>query len=101
MATNDQREWSELERVNLTRLTRRGLLARAAALGLSWSVGAALLSACGGDDDDDNDAATKPAATTTSGTTGGAATPTTGGAAATTAPTQATSGSIKPGGSIA
>lgn len=54
-------------------LSRRGVLKRAVALGLSAPVVAGLLAACGGDDDDDT------AATATTGmTTGGDATATVG-----------------------
>jgi peptide/nickel transport system substrate-binding protein len=66
------------------RLTRRDVLRRGVALGLSAPLISALLAACGGDDDDDDDGGTTAPTATTGGTT--AASPTTGG---TTAPTAA------------
>ncbi len=53
-------------------LTRRGVLKRAVALGLSAPVIAGLLAACGDDDEDDSGGSGEPAAT--SGSTGGDAT---------------------------
>jgi peptide/nickel transport system substrate-binding protein len=72
----------ELERF---RLSRRALLQRALALGLSAPAIGALLAACGGDDDDDDDEAEPTAAGGGSPTAGaGAGSPTAAGGAATT-----------------
>ena len=63
------------------RMSRRAVLKRAVALGLSAPVIAALLAACGGDDDSTSPTATTAAggATATTGGSTGAATATTGG----------------------
>lgn len=66
------------ERALRGELSRRGVLKRAVALGLSAPVVAGLLAACGGDDDDDD----APTATT-GASTGGDATATTGDAGST------------------
>jgi peptide/nickel transport system substrate-binding protein len=81
-------------------LSRRDLLMRALALGLSAPAVSALLAACGGDDDDDDD---DGGATST--TSGSVASPTSGGAGASpTSAGQATTASqpaTTPGGSTA
>lgn len=50
------------ERVRNHYLTRRGVLTRGAALGLSVAMSSSLLAACGGDDDDDDEAETNNSA---------------------------------------
>lgn len=74
-----------VEQAQRLQWSRRQILTRALALGMSAPAIATVLAACGGGDDDD----ATPAATTSGGTAaspttgGGAASPTTGGAAAT------------------
>jgi glucose/mannose transport system substrate-binding protein len=83
----DDRTRSELEFLTRfsARLSRRDVLKRALALGLTVPVISALLAACGDDDDDDNGGGTAPTGTSSGGgatsptTGGGAASPTTGG----------------------
>lgn len=82
------------EEVLTGRLSRRSVLKRATALGLSAPVIAALLAACGGDDDDDPPAATATTASGAAGTpTPAAEEPTATGA---TTDATATSGSDEP-----
>jgi peptide/nickel transport system substrate-binding protein len=69
------------EKILAGQLTRRGVLKRAVALGLSAPAIAALLAACGSDDDDDDDGGDNPTATTASG---GGTTPAAGGTEAAT-----------------
>jgi peptide/nickel transport system substrate-binding protein len=71
----DERLRDLLEAAQSRRLSRRAVLKRATALGLSAPVIAGLLAACGGDDDDD----VEP--TNTTGTTGEATATTSSGAA--------------------
>lgn len=65
MEADRQSRFEELlEAARSGRLTRRQVLGRAAALGLSGAAVSMLLAACGGDDDDDDDGAdTEPTAT--------------------------------------
>jgi len=72
-------------------LSRRAVLKRATALGLSAPVIAGLLAACGGDDGEDNEET--PAAASTTGTTDEATATTGTGGAATSAATTATDSS--------
>jgi peptide/nickel transport system substrate-binding protein len=71
-------------------LSRRDVLRRGAALGLSAPVIAGLLAACGDDDDDDDTAGETPAAQATSPATTGEATATSATGQATTAPGEPT-----------
>lgn len=73
----DERIQELIDAAQTRRLSRRAVLKRATALGLSAPVIAGLLAACGGDDDDDSEStatsATSGESTSTSGS-GGAAT---------------------------
>jgi len=75
----EQRKLSALTGEVLQRsITRRGLLARTALMGLTAPVAMSLLAACGGDDDDDDDSgSSNPTATTAS--SGGTSTEEAGG----------------------
>lgn len=75
------------EEILAGRLTRRSVLKRAMALGLSAPVIASLLAACGGDDDDEATATSPPAAATpTTAPAAPTATPAPAAPTATTAP---------------
>jgi peptide/nickel transport system substrate-binding protein len=84
------------------RMSRRDVLRRGVALGLSAPVIAGLLAACGSDDDDDDDNTDAPTSTTgaavatntTAASGGGEATATTGGGGSAASPT--TSGGAEP-----
>jgi len=83
------------EAAQARRLTRRQVMQRALALGLSLPAISWLIAACGGDDDDNEAAtATKPAASATSATSN--ATATSAGAATTTGGTTTSSGGATP-----
>jgi peptide/nickel transport system substrate-binding protein len=74
---SEQRDWMSLPGDVLDKtVSRRGLLARAALMGIAAPAAFSLLAACGGDDDDDSDSGDDTSPTATTASSGGSTSPT-------------------------